>query len=366
MKRPAGEMKKNAVYGLGLLSLAALFIMKLAVEKPAAVQEEMRRAAGLMSRASGAVRACREAVGVPLDTAVDVNRTGLIGLGSSPITTSLGNLEAKRTTTNPDFAALVVMLLDQAGVRRGDAVAVGASGSFPALTVAALCAAESLGVRALVIGSLGASEWGANDPRFDWLSLARCLRRSGLLSFETLAVSVGGEGDVGRDMSPEGRESLVEEATSSGLPFLEERDLEKNVGRRLALYDRAAGAGGIRAFVNIGGGYANLGTDSEILKLSPGLATFSHLPPAERRGIIFAMAARGVPVIHLLYIKGLCDRFRLPWDPRPLPQAGDGQLYGRKGVSPAIFLIVAAAYFALVLAISAWGIRGSADRSGET
>ncbi len=285
-------MRKTAVYALGLASLAALLFAKLAVDEPVSVQPEMRRAAGLMFRMSAAVRACRAAAGVPIDAVVDVNRTGLIGLGSSPITTSLGNLEAKRTTTNPDFAALVVMLLDQAGVRRGDAVAVGASGSFPALTVAALCAAESLGARALLIGSLGASEWGANDPRFDWLSLTRCLRQSGLRSFETLALSVGGEGDVGLDMSLRGREALNGEAGSSGLPFLREPDLEKNVDRRLALYDGAAGAGGIRAFVNIGGGYANLGTDSEILKLSPGLAAFPRLPPAERRGVIFAMAAR--------------------------------------------------------------------------
>ena len=358
-------MRKAAVYALGLLSLAAVLLLQLAGEKPVAVHEAMRRAAGLMSRAAAAVRACREAGGVPLDSAVDVNRTGLIGLGSSPITTSLGNLEAKRTTTNPDFAALVVHLLDQAGVRSGDSIAVGASGSFPALTVAAVCAAESMGVRALVIGSLGASEWGANDPRFDWLSLALCLRQWGLLSFETLAVSVGGDGDVGKDMIPGGREMLREQTRSSGLPFLEEPDLEKNVSRRLALYARAAGAAGVRAFVNIGGGYANLGTDSEILKLSPGLAAFSHLPPAERRGVIFAMAARGVPVIHLLYIKGLCDRYQLPWDPKPLPDPGHGPLYEIRRVSSGVFPAVAAVYFALVLAIGIWGIRRSAGPSRQ-
>ena len=174
-------MRKTAVYALGLASLAALLFVKLAVDEPAAVQAGDAPGGG--PHVAGRRRPCAPAgkpPGVPIDAVVDVNRTGLIGLGSSPITTSLGNLEAKRTTTNPDFAALVVMLLDQAGVRRGDAVAVGASGSFPALTVAALCAAESLGARALVIGSLGASEWGANDPRFDWLSLTRCLSRSGL------------------------------------------------------------------------------------------------------------------------------------------------------------------------------------------
>jgi poly-gamma-glutamate system protein len=234
------------------------------------------------------------------------------------------------------------------------------------LTVAALCAAETLGARPLVIGSLGASEWGANDPRFDWLSLTRCLRRSGLVSFETLALSVGGDGDVGRDMSAQGRDMIIAEVGASGLPLIREPDLEKNVSRRLALYEQAAGAAGVRAFINIGGAYANLGTDSEILEVSPGLARFSRLPPAERRGVVFAMAARGVPVIHLLYIKGLCDRYRLPWDPRPLPAPGGSPLYRLKGVSPAVFLAMAGVYFALTLAVFLNGLRGGARGPGES
>lgn len=357
-------MKTNAVYALGGLSLAALVVLRISAANPSAPQETMKRAAVLMSAAEDDVRACRRAGGLLIDPAVDINLTGLIGVPASPITTSLGNLEAKRTSTNPDFAALIVHLLSQAGVRAGDAVAVGASGSFPALTVAALCAAQSLGARALVIGSLGASEWGANDPRFHWLSLARCLKRSGRLSFELLAVSLGGDGDIGRDMSPGGRAMLIEEAKSSGLPFLDEPDLERNVGRRLALYAQAAGAAGIRAFINVGGGYANLGTDSEVLKLRPGLTSFSRFPPAERRGVIFAMAARGVPVIHLLYVKGLCDRYGLPWDPRPLPRPAEAGLYRFPGVPEAAWPLIAAAYFGLVLAVSAWGLRGDRPPAG--
>ena len=82
--------------------------------------------------------------------------------------------------------------------------------------------------------------------------------------------------------------------------------------------------------------------------MSPGLAAFPRLPPAERRGVVFAMAARGVPVIHLLYIKGLCDRYRLPWDPRPLPEPGRGPALRDQGGFAREFLpVVAAAYLAL-------------------
>ena len=43
-------------------------------------------------------------IGPPIDPGSDPNATGLIGLENSPITTSVGRLEAKRTTTEPLMA----------------------------------------------------------------------------------------------------------------------------------------------------------------------------------------------------------------------------------------------------------------------
>ena len=83
-----------------------------------------------------------------------------------------------------------------------------------------------------------------------------------------------------------------------------------------------------------------MGTDPEVLKLEPGLARSVFVPPPDRRGVIQAMAAAGVPVIHLLNIKGLCERYGLPWDPRPLPAAGQGRLFrlAAAGSRPAVVL----------------------------
>jgi len=55
-----------------------------------------------------------------------------------------------------------------------------------------------------------------------------------------------------------------------------------------------------------------------------------------------------VPVIHLLFIKGLVKRYGLPWDPRPLPAPGEGELYRRPRIKDPRFLAVAATYFLLV------------------
>ncbi|MGD1010388.1 MAG: poly-gamma-glutamate system protein [Candidatus Aminicenantales bacterium] len=298
----------------GAVSLAYILLTLFCPSRPTRVRGEMIEAARLMAKAEIAVRDCRAARGFPVDERSDPNRTGLIGLETSPITTSLGSLEAKRTTTNPEFAGLLVRLLSEAGVRKGDAVAIGASGSFPALIIATLSAARTMGLRAFVISSLGASEWGANIPAFNWLDMEECLQKTGLLDARPIALAVGGDEDVGRDMSPEGRELLRARIGGSGILFIERADLRANVEERLKLYEEAAHGRPIKAFVNIGGSWANIGTNGEVLKLRPGLLRDVFVPPPGERGVLQAMAAQKVPVIHLLNIKGLAERYGLPWD----------------------------------------------------
>jgi poly-gamma-glutamate system protein len=182
-----------------------------------------------------------------------------------------------------------------------------------------------------------------------------CLRDRGLIDVRPIARALGGEEDVGRDMSPEGRAALADRLRAAGAPVIDETDLARNVARRVALYRERAGTRPIKAFVNIGGGWANMGTDPDILKLAPGLARRVIVPPADRRGVIEAMAAAGVPVIHLLNVRGLCERYGLPWDPRPLPPPGVGPLYRRAAAGPRRILPLTVTYVALVLALLAAG-----------
>jgi poly-gamma-glutamate system protein len=290
-------------------------------------REDMVRASEAMSRSIQAIRECALAAGVAVNPTVDLNRTGLIGVQSSPITTSLGSLEAKRTTTNPNFAGLLVLLLKRAGVRRGDVVAIGASSSFPALIIATLAAVQELGAKPAMICSLGASNWGANNPNFTGLEMLDCLFEKKIFGARPLALSLGGQNDDGSDMSGQGRALLARKIENSGLPFLQESDLAVNVRDRMDFYRKAAGPAGIKAFVNVGGGWADMGTDSSVLKLRPGLTSVAEIPPPEKRGVIQEMTLLKIPVIHLLYIKGLADRYGLPWDPVPLPKPGEGRLY---------------------------------------
>ena len=77
------------------------------------------QAAEQMEAAARVVAAERLRRGIPIDPDTDPNRTGLIGPEYTPITTTLGHLGAKRTSTNPNMAGLIVHLLGQAGASRG-------------------------------------------------------------------------------------------------------------------------------------------------------------------------------------------------------------------------------------------------------
>jgi poly-gamma-glutamate system protein len=351
---PKEDAGRNQRLILVLFALSILFFVLAKYfpsKETAKVKGEMIKASEIMAEAVDIIRECREEKGLILDKNADPNQTGLIGLEFSPITTSIGSIEAKRTTTNPNFAALIVYLLKEAETESGDTIAVGASSSFPSLIVAVLSAAKAMHLKPIVINSLGASQWGANNPDFHWLDMQNCLLEEGIFDAKPIGLSLGGERDDGAGMNPEGRSFLINEISESGNVFIHEPDLTKNVEARMRLYEKKAGGGKIKAFINIGGSWPNMGEDPEILKLRPGLVEIKQFPPADKRGVIFAMASRKTPVIHLLYIKGLVDRYGLSWDPVPLPQPGRGRIYQRVLKGQTSFLFLAAAYFLLVTVV---------------
>lgn len=360
MRDPSRSKKEPLLFGLFVLSLVFfLLAWFIPARGTGSLRDEMIAASRTMADALAVLRDCRGGANLEIDAASDVNRTGIIGTRSSAITTTLGSLEAKRTTANPNFAGLVVSLLREAGVRPGDAVAVGASGSFPGLILAVLAAAKTMNVTPLVQVSLGASQWGANHPEFHWLHMQTCLQKNGILPFRPIAISLGGDKDRGGDLPEEGRALLIHDTEGSGIPVIVEDELKANVEARMRLYFEKALGKKIRAFVNIGGSWANLGTDSQILHVRPGIGPITRFPPEDRQGVLYAMAARNIPVIHLLYVKGLVQGNGLPWDPVPLPRPGEGDLYRIMGENQRSFLVISAVYLVLFVGAVVFGMKRS-------
>ena len=274
-----------------------------------------------MARSLDTIKRLRAARAIPIDPATDPNATGIIGDEFTPLTTSLGEADAKRTSANPAFAGVMVRYLQRAGLRRGDVVAVGASGSFPALLLATLCAAKALELEPVVVYSIGSSMYGANIPGFTFVDMLARLRADGVLPYSMAAVAPGGDHDTGRGvLFDEDGTTLVDEARRSGLPVVDGATLADRIRRRLQIYDAEAGGRPVRCFVNVGGATANYGNTDASLQVPNGLVLrVPTLPSSPSRGLLFEFAARRVPVVHLLYVKGLARENGLPYDPVPFP-----------------------------------------------
>lgn len=312
-----------------LVGAIAFFVVKSSMERVKTPYFETQlRAANLMNEATRVLAAYRLSLGIEIDPSLDPNRTGLIGPEFTELTTTLGNIEAKRTSTNPDFAALMVKYFEELDLKKDAHVAIGASGSFPALILATLCACEVMDLQPLLSYSIGASEHGATHPDFTFVQMLQRLVDAGLLRDSLVAVSLGGNNDnAGGMFFPNALEIMTDIASSSGKKFILEDTLQASIQARLKLYSSYTG-GLPSVFVNVGGASANFGESPAALSLDNGLLkTVQAIPEGPDRGLIYEYASLGVPIIHLLNIRDLALKNGIPVDPVPLPEPGSSGVY---------------------------------------
>ncbi|MCX5908831.1 MAG: poly-gamma-glutamate system protein [Deltaproteobacteria bacterium] len=306
-------------------AIAMLGIEVLMSTREDPLQEQKLSAVRLMQKAMEVIKEERLRIGIAIDPQLDPNETGLIGVEYTDLTTTLGSLPSKRTSTNPNFAGVVVDMLKRTGARSGDFVAISFSGSFPALNIAVLCATDVLGLRPVIFSSVGSSMYGANLPNLTWLDMERVLIERGILPYKSTKASLGGIVESKGGLDQRGVELGLEAIRRNGIPILEERsreELKEDIARRMGLYDQALDGKKPAVFINVGGSLTALGEAPESYSLPVGL--IFHLPPSRHpdRGLIFRMSERGIPVIHLLNIKRIATNYGLPVAPVPLPEAG--------------------------------------------
>lgn len=332
LKRADREQRFLIINGLIsiVLLISGLVIARTHTGPP---RQEMIRAAVIMDSSLQCVSDwCRER-NINMNPDNDPRNTGLIGPELSEITTTAGDLAAKRTTINPNFAALIVNLLMEAGVEKGDTIAIACSGSFPALMIATMAASRAMELEARVILSLGASSFGASNIDFTILDIYRLLQDKGLIINDPSVISLGGDSDVGTGFDDGATDRLLSSNSLRGLKVIRETRLETNIGIRDSIYF-AGTPGGVKAFISSGGSQASLGTSTAILDLPPGLVRKAAIPPKNQRGMVHSMLARGIPVIHLLYIRGLARQYHIEWDPPVQPEFSSRYYFSKDKTSP--------------------------------
>lgn len=272
---------------------------------------EKLEAARAAKRAFDVVKEARVRMGPPIDPTVDPYETGIIGLIQSPVTSVAGVLPAKQTAANPNFAAVLVEMLKEAGVREGDVVALGCSGSFPSLNICAYAACETLKTEPIAISSGAASQWGGNVPDLLWIDMERILAEQGALKTRSLAASIGGFEDQGLGLTDEGRELVKEAIERNGLKLIEEADFDKNVEDRLKMYRDAAQGKPIKCYINVGGGAVSVGRATGKKLFHPGLNFRPPVSAGQVNGVMPRLSLEGIPCIHLIQVVQIAERYGL-------------------------------------------------------
>ena len=301
--------------------------------------------------------------GAVVDMANDPSGTGLIGPETSLITNAYGNLESKLCTLNPNMAAHVVELFKRAGLRSGDLVAVSLSGSFPGMNIAVFAAMDVMGLRPIITSSVGASNWGATDPEFTWLDMERLFEQKGVFKYRSIAASHGGGDDMGRGLSPLGRQKILDAMDRNGVRQLVSANLDEAIVKRMAFYEEESRGRLFRAFVNVGGGLAAIGSSQNRSLIPPGLSFDLGPKNWTRKGVLILMAEKGIPVIQLLNMAEIAEEAGLPLTPEDLPVPGEGDVFSKSSYRLGLSFIFFVLYSALCVFVLAPEIRqGVFDR----
>lgn len=352
---------------LGLWAVFAYGLQAFAVTSPQLnpSYDLKLEASRLMNVAIRAIQQECVSRGIPIDTWYDPNRTCLIGPPMTEIVTDRGTLDAKLIVTNPSFAAVAVDLLKHAGVKHGDRVAVAFTGSMPGANIAVLSACEALGLRPMIISSLGSSSYGATRPGLTWLDMETLLYHKGVFSFKSLAASFGGNKDTAENLSVEGQRMIADAIARNNVLKIEASSVDESISRRIALYEHSAAGEPIRAYINVGGGVASIGPGVNRKLLPAGLSMELNPDQFTARSVVAEMAARNIPAIHLLDIRRIAQAYQLSTYPVPLPPIGSEPVFyeERYAVGPTVlltFLLVIGSI--LVVELDLLGIPRLVDR----
>jgi poly-gamma-glutamate system protein len=255
---------------------------------------------------------------------------------------------------------VLVEMFKDAGLKRGDKIAVCLTGSLPGANIALYSACEAMGINPVVISSIGSSTWGANHPEFTWLDMEKALFDEKLIRQRSVAASLGGGTDNGRGLSLTGRKLLLDAIKRNDVELIYTGNLDnimkaggtlkQNVDKRMEIFDRNAKGQPYKAFVNIGGGLASLGS-SQNGKLIPSGVNFNlsenNFPAI---GVINLMAERKIPVIHILRLADIAHQYGLPIEVSPAPILGEDSIFYRDQYSIASTIIYTSILILIVVA----------------
>lgn len=304
--------------------------------------EKMREAAKLMEEMSDYTYKLRKEKGFDINEKIDPLKTGLIGKEFTEITTTTGDLEAKQTALNPDFAGLLVdYFANDLNLKKGDRVAVGASGSFPGFMLAVTSAGEVLELDLKIVYSLGASNYGANIVGFTMADILPELNENNFISYNINGLSLGGGSDIGQGMYLNPRE-LKGKYENEFENFIYEKELKQNMKMRREIFQGDGKEPAV--FVNIGGNVINYGRTYPDNGLILSGDDFNNA-----KSMIEFYLDKEIPVINLINIKDLAEKHGIKKAPRNISDTGEASFYYKNLYRRILAVLILATYTLLLI-----------------
>lgn len=314
--------------------------------------EEKLAAVNLAQAFIDSLKAEIELRGIDIDPIDDPHQTGLIGHRLTSITTDRGILSEKQASINPNLAAMFVEELIKQRLKPGDKVAVGITGSNPAVNLALYAAMSVLELDPQIIVSLSSASYGANREELTWLDMEAILKEKQLLPFGSRYASMGGSEDLGLGLSDNGIQSLRDAMRRNNVPMLMGANLDENVDLRMAAYQELLGdEGRYRLFINIGGGLANVGSEPNARLIPEGINHKLAEKEFEKEGAMMKMARKNVPVLHVRRILRWARNYGITLEVDKVPVPGEGKIFSSTLHNLTVASICLAILLAAIIAV---------------
>ena len=263
-------------------------------------------------------------------------KTGMIGAEYTAITTTIGNLDSKITSLDPNFAAVYIKMFSELSLDKGDEIVINISGSFPMLDISCIMAAEEYGLKPYLMASVGASSFGATNPAFTIFDMLQYLYQQELISTKINVVSLGGSNDVGENFGEfndyNDRNLIIDRINKSGVNFLYEKDFDTNIEKRLQLIKETHK--NVKLFINIGGNSVGIGINENAFYKSNGIIyanKYKNINSSKSgEGLIGKFLKSGVNAIQMLNLKNIASNYGLEYGFNKLPEVGQGDSYYEK------------------------------------
>ncbi len=348
MKRRTGKVGKSVLIAFALFAIFLFIIISASIRTVKSKSyEEKIKAGQVYQSAQEIIKKERLRLGLPIDPINDPNQTGLIGAQYTTITLERNDLSSVLTTTDPNFPAIFIELFKKLKLKANDTIAIGLDGSLVGANLALYSAIRVLGLKPIIITTVSSAMWGANEAQFTFLDMERICYQEKIFPFRSLYATLGGEDDLGRGFSPQGREELINACRRNQVNLITTENLTTNIAKRVQIYLTSEtesipsekiyqGRPRIKAFINIGKSVANIGANRGAL--TQGIIKNKN-KKIDPNSVIYQMLMRKIPVINITEANKIASQYGIPIASVPLPALGKGRLFAEKRYSETLALI---------------------------